>query len=205
MLVCDSTRAGDGPLSSWMGSKPCDTLSRRSVGELQESTRTARHHHLSGCFNARRFVRERHEADGLPGDESGDREASSLSGVTATDRGPAAFARVVVLEDQSMKPRRRVPLLITLIVVDLIAILHLLINASVGAGYDRAMIRQLTAEGNPDLLLRYLEASSSSFANVQFICIAVLLANVVALAFVVDSDRSLVARDRAGRERSSAS
>ena len=115
------------------------------------------------------------------------------------------MARVVVLEDESMKPRRRVPLLITLIVVDLIAILHLLINATVGAGYERAIIRQLTEEGNPDLLPRYLEASSSSFANVQFICIAVLLANVVALAFVVDSDRSLVARDRAGRERSGAS
>jgi hypothetical protein len=104
-----------------------------------------------------------------------------------------------------MKPQRRVPLLITLFVVDLIAILHLLINTTVGAGYDRAIIRQLIAGGDPDLLLRYLEASSSSFANVQFICIAVLLANVVALAFVVDSDRRLVARDRAERERSSAS
>lgn len=95
-----------------------------------------------------------------------------------------------------MKPRRRVPFLITLIVVDAVAALHLAVDASVGAGYFRAVSSQLLEEADYEGMRAFLEAVGRQSARSQVIYLIVLIFNIVALAFVVDSDRQLRAGDR---------
>jgi len=95
-----------------------------------------------------------------------------------------------------VKPRRRIPLLITLITIDVIAAVYMALDASVGAAYFRAVSTQLLAEADGDAMRDFLERSARQSANHQWIYILVLILNIVALAFVVDSDRRCAARER---------
>ena len=104
-----------------------------------------------------------------------------------------------------MKQHRRAPFLIVLFVIDMIALLHMALEASVGVAYFRAVSSQLLAEADGDAMRTFLERHSSQSARFQFISICVLLLNIVALAIVVDSDRRHATgdrRDEPGAERS---
>ena len=95
-----------------------------------------------------------------------------------------------------MKPRRRTHLLVTLITIDVIAAVYMALDASLGTAYFRAVSTQLLAEADGDAMRDFLERSARQSAYYQGISILVLILNVVALAFVVDSDRRRAARER---------
>lgn len=95
-----------------------------------------------------------------------------------------------------MKPRRRIPLLIALVAIDVIATVYMALDASLGTAYFRAVSTQLLAEADGDAMRDFLERSARQSANHQWIYILVLILNIVALAFVVDSDRRCAARAR---------
>ncbi|MFN5496531.1 MAG: hypothetical protein ACK5WD_06860 [bacterium] len=98
--------------------------------------------------------------------------------------------------EQRMKQHRRAPFLIALFVIDMIALLHMALEASVGVASFRAVSSQLLAEADGDAMRAFLEGHSSQSARFQLIFICVLLLNIVALAIVVDSDRRHAAGNR---------